>query len=95
MNKAEIRPPHKLFRSQDILAGDLVEARKDGVLHFSGEVAEVHPTMDLFWIVRDDGIRRIIEFERFEVNRSHREPDAGKPSMADDRNISYASSAES
>ena len=47
--------------------GDLVEARVGGTPHLRGEVVEVQPSMELFWVVSQDGSRRIVELSVFEV----------------------------
>jgi len=47
--------------------GDLVEARIGSTSHIRGEVVDVQPSMELFWVVSRDGNRRIVELSEFEV----------------------------
>lgn len=47
--------------------GDLVEARVGPTPHVQGQVVDVQPRMELFWVVSQDGTRRIVELSEFEV----------------------------
>ena len=47
--------------------GDLIEARVGTTRHVRGQVVEVQPAMELFWVVAHDGTRRIVELSEFEV----------------------------
>jgi hypothetical protein len=47
--------------------GDLVEARVGPTPHLQGQVVDVQPGMELFWVVSQDGTRRIVELSEFEV----------------------------
>lgn len=47
--------------------GDLVEAGVGPTPHLQGQVINVQPRMELFWVVSQDGTRRIVELSEFEV----------------------------
>lgn len=47
--------------------GDLIEARVGTTRHVRGQVVDVQPAMELFWVVAHDGTRRIVELSEFEV----------------------------
>lgn len=54
-----------------IANGDKIQAEFQGVVHFRGQVAEMHPTMSIFWAVDSIGERRLIDFLDFAVYLVH------------------------
>ncbi|MEW1811954.1 hypothetical protein AB0284_14750 [Pseudarthrobacter phenanthrenivorans] len=53
---------------RDLEAGDEIRATAAGGLGYSGTVLVVFPAMELFWIMTDEGERRIIELSEFNVS---------------------------
>lgn len=47
--------------------GDLIEANVGTTLHVRGQVVDVQPAMELFWVLSHDGTRRIVELSEFDV----------------------------
>lgn len=54
--------------------GDLVEARVGPTPHVQGQVVDVQPTLELFWVVSHDGTRRIVELSEFDVYFASKAP---------------------
>jgi hypothetical protein len=50
-----------------ISRGDLIEAKHGSTRHLRGQVVDVQPSMELFWVLAQDGSRRIVELAEFEV----------------------------
>jgi hypothetical protein len=50
-----------------ITKGDYVEVKVGLVVHLTGHVVEVQPSMDLFWVLTPDGTRKIVELAEFDV----------------------------
>lgn len=52
---------------RQITKGDYIEAKVGPTLHLTGQVVEVQPSMDLFWVVTPYGTRKIVELTEFDV----------------------------
>ncbi|WP_457963784.1 hypothetical protein M1E17_20520 [Arthrobacter sp. D1-29] len=44
-----------------------MEVKVGTVVHLTGHVEEIQPSMDLFWVLASDGTRRIVELAEFDV----------------------------
>lgn len=52
---------------KQVSRGDVVEARSRTNHHIRGEVVDLQPSMELFWVLSPDGSRRIVDLSEFEV----------------------------
>jgi len=52
----------------DLAYRDTISAAVDGTLHVLGTVAEIHPCLDVLWVIDGIGQRHLIEFERYQVH---------------------------
>ena len=59
----------RVHSCEEVGRGAEIEARVKGAKHFEGLVIETHPKMRLFWAVSSVGVRRLIEFDEYEVYR--------------------------
>ncbi|MDQ0675104.1 hypothetical protein QFZ36_002665 [Pseudarthrobacter siccitolerans] len=64
---AEQRNGSRIQTCAQVSPGDQVEAKVGSTCHIRGEVVQVQPSMELFWVVSQDGSRRIVELSEFEV----------------------------
>lgn len=62
-----VRKGLRVQTCDEVSRGDLIEARVGSTRFVWGEVLDVHPTMELFWVLSPDGNRRIVELSEFEV----------------------------
>ncbi|MDQ4503708.1 hypothetical protein [Sinomonas sp. ASV322] len=55
----------------DLGIGEWVTAGLRGCrVRFAGRVTGLFPALDLFWVLGEDGLRRAVDFSRFEVHRA-------------------------
>lgn len=66
-NVAARREGARVETCSQVSRGDLIEARVGTTGHVGGEVVDIQPSMELFWVISPDGSRRIVELSEFEV----------------------------
>lgn len=66
-NAAARREGVRVETCSQVSRGDLIEARVGTTGHVWGEVVDIQPSMELFWVISRDGSRRIVELSEFEV----------------------------
>lgn len=58
--------------NSELTAGDLIEAYYKGSLVHRGEVTDIAPSQELFWIYDAlTGGRRLLDITEFEIRKSH------------------------
>lgn len=71
LQQSEGSPPQgvasPLGDCSQIAKGDYVEVKVGPVVHLTGHVVDVQPSMDLFWVLTSDGTRKIVELAEFDV----------------------------
>lgn len=64
-------PAPRITSCRDLAAGDVIEARYNGLLYYAGKVTETVPVLDMFWILDfRTGTRRLVDPLAFEVVRA-------------------------
>ena len=64
-------PAPRITSCRDLAAGDVIEARYNGLLYYAGKVTETVPVLGMFWILDfRTGTRRLVDPLAFEVVRA-------------------------
>ena len=66
-NSVPQRGASPLEDCSQITKGDYVEVKVGPTVHLAGQVVEIQPSMELFWVLTPDGTRKIVELSEFDV----------------------------
>lgn len=61
------RKGSRLETCAQVSSGDLIEARVGTTVHVRGQVLDIQPAMELFWVASHGGTRRIVELSEYDV----------------------------
>jgi hypothetical protein len=73
MGNSEIVDAGLIASNSDLSCGDFIEAYYKGILVHRGEVTDIAPNHDLFWIMDlETGGRRLLDISEFEICKAAR-----------------------